>query len=107
MVVTLKAKRGSMGIEATMHSEMASIDEETLRWLLEFSTWKRRKAERPEDIHIRFLLEYMAQRVYDYYFIHRNYTHLVSLLEAYTRQFGEADGLTRLIKDLEAHLAGD
>ena len=107
MAVTLQAKRGSTDIEARIQSEMASIDEEALRWLLEFSTWKRRKAEKPEDVHIRFLLEYMAQRVYDYYFIQRNYTHLVSLLEAYAQTFGEVEGLTRMIEDLAARLAKD
>ncbi len=95
-----------MKSKAKKHSEIESIDEETLRWLLEFSTWKRRKAERPEEVDIRFLLEYMEKRVYDYYFIHRNYTHLVPMLEGYARKFGQAEGLTHLVKDLEHRLGG-
>jgi len=88
-------------------SEMANIDGETLAWLLEFTTWKRRKAARPGDVHIGFLLEYMAKRLYDYYFIQRNYSHLVPLLKAYADEFGEVDGLTRLIEDLLARSQGE
>ena len=91
-----------MGREAIIRSEMENIDEETLKWLLEFSTWKRRKAENPSDVNIRFLLEYMAKRLYDYYFLHRNYVHLVPMLEAYSDEFGNVEGLSRLIKDLQA-----
>jgi len=96
-----------MGIEAKIQTNLDSIDAETLRWLLEFSSWKRRKAPNPNAVHIRFLLDYMAQRVYDYYFIQRNYSHLVPLLKAYDARYGNTEGLTRLIADLQERLAGD
>lgn len=96
-----------MSIEATLQSEMDSIDAETLRWLLEFSSWKRRKSPVPQDVHVGFVLEYMAQRVYDYYFIQRNYSHLVPLLKGYEARYGNFEGLTRLIEDLKERLAGD
>lgn len=96
-----------MSIETKLQSEMDSIDAETLRWLLEFSAWKRRKSPDPQEVHIRFLLEYMAQRVYDYYFIQRNYSHLVPLLKGYDAHYGNIEGLTRLICDLQERLAGD
>lgn len=96
-----------MSIEAKLQSDMSSIDAETLRWLLEFSSWKRRKAPDPNEVNIRFLLEYMAQRVYDYYFIQRNYSHLVPLLKGYDARYGNVEGLTRLIEDLRERLPQD
>lgn len=96
-----------MSIEAKLLSDMNSIDAETLRWLLDFSSWKRRKAPDPNEVNIRFLLEYMAQRVYDYYFIQRNYSHLVPLLKGYDSCYGNVEGLTRLIEDLRGRLPLD
>lgn len=95
-----------MGIQDISRSEMAAMDQETLRWLLEFSSWKRRKAARPEDVHLRFLLDYIALHETDYYFIHRNYTSLVPLLKAYSGEYGDVEGLTRLIGDLQERLKG-
>lgn len=83
---------------------MRAIDEETRRWLRDFPSWKRRKAERPEEVTIHFLLGYMAERCYDYYFIQRNYSQLVPLLESYAAQYGEVDGLTRLVADAGSSL---
>jgi hypothetical protein len=93
-----------MGSETLIQWELDSIDEETLRWLHEFPSWKRRKAERPEDVTIRFLLDYMAARLYDYYFIQRNYSALVPLLEAYARDYGQVQGVVRLIEDVRIKL---
>jgi len=93
-----------MSQEEDRKDRMRAIDEETRRWLRDFPAWKRRKADRPEDVTIRFLLGYMAERCYDYYFIQRNYTQLVPLLESYAAQFGEVEGLTRLIKDADSSL---
>jgi hypothetical protein len=83
---------------------MRAIDEETRRWLRDFPAWKRRKAAKPEDVTIRFLLGYMSERCYDYYFIQRNYSQLVPLLESYAAQYGETEGLTRLIADAGSSL---
>lgn len=99
------AKQMAMGSETLIQWELDSIDEETLKWLYEFPSWKRRKAERPEEVTIRFLLDYMAARLYDYYFIQRNYSYLVPLLEAYSKEYGDVEGLTRLIEDVRARLA--
>jgi hypothetical protein len=88
-------------------SELANIDEETQRWLLDFTTWKRRRSGRPGDVHIAFLLQYMAKHLYDYYFIQRNYSHLVPMLRAYADEFGNVEGLTRLIEDLRTVLTED
>lgn len=87
-----------MDIAGITKSAMENIDEETLKWLFEFTTWKRRKAADPSDVHIRFVLEYMAKYLYFYYFIHRNYNYLVPLLEAYDAAYGNVEGLTRLIE---------
>lgn len=93
-----------MDIAVITKSAMENIDEETLKWLFEFTTWKRRKSANPEDVHIRFLLEYMAKHLYFYYFIHRNYTYLVPLLEAYEAAYGNVEGLTRLIAVVKQRL---
>lgn len=86
-------------MESYKRSELDAIDEETRRWLHDFTSWKRRKAADPSEVTIAFLLDYMEQRVYDYYFIQRNYTHLVPLLKAYEKDFGGAEGLVRLMQD--------
>ena len=86
-------------MESYKRSELDAIDEETRRWLHDFTSWKRRKAADPREVTIAFLLEYMEQRVYDYYFIQRNYSHLVPLLKSYERAFGGVEGLTRLMED--------
>lgn len=93
-----------MDRESFRRPELDTIDAETLKWLLEFATWKRRKAEKPQDVTIGFLLVYMAKHLYDYYFIQRNYSSLVPLLEAYAQRFGQAEGLTRLIEDVREKL---
>jgi len=93
-----------MGNESLIQWELDSIDEETLKWLYDFTSWKRRKAEHPQDVNIPFLLDYMAARLYDYYFIQRNYSCLVPLLKAYSNDFGDVDGLTHMIADLRTRL---
>lgn len=87
-------------------SHLDAIDRETLSWMLEFCTWKRRKAGNPDDITIAFLLEYMRERLYDYYFIQRNYTRLTPLLESYQKEFGPVQGVTRLVAELKDKLIG-
>lgn len=93
-----------MDIEEIKRKDLAGIDAETLRWIVDFSTWKRRKARTPDAISIAFLLAYVDERVHDYYFLHRNYTHLMPLLRAYEAYFGPATSLDRLLEDVKTHL---
>ncbi|WP_243311024.1 hypothetical protein [Fundidesulfovibrio agrisoli] len=93
-----------MDIETAKRTELPNIDAETLRWLVDFVTWKRRKSPSPGLVCINFLLDYIDLRVHDYYFLHRNYTHLMPLLRAYGDDLGPVSGLDRLIEDVKNHL---
>ncbi len=84
--------------------DLRAIDRETLRWLVDFTSWKRRKAARPEDVGLPFLRRYIDEHLYDYYFLHRNYTHLMPLLDHYERRYSAPQDVERLLADARAHL---
>lgn len=92
-----------MDIETAKRTLIPRIDAETLRWMVEFVAWKRRKSPSAGLVCINFLLDYIDLRVHDYYFMHRNYTSLMPLLRAYGDAFGPVSGLDRLIEDIKKH----
>lgn len=85
---------------------IASLDEETRRWLYDYCNWKRRKVSDKGDFTLSFLKQYIDTHLYDYYFIQRNYTTFVPLLEAYSRSHGEVEGIDALLKDLQEVIKG-
>jgi len=95
-----------MADEATKRFLIDSLDDETRRWLRDYCTWKRRKVASPEELSIPFLKAYMDTRLYDYYFIQRNYTTLIPLLEAYQQSHGDVDGVTALVEAVAKALPG-
>ncbi|WP_173080387.1 hypothetical protein [Fundidesulfovibrio magnetotacticus] len=95
-----------MADDATKRFLIDNIDDETRRWLHDYCTWKRRKVASPGELSISFLKSYMDARLYDYYFIQRNYSTLVPLLDAYKQSHGEVDGVTALIGDLAPTIHG-
>ena len=95
-----------MADDATKRFLIDNLDDETRRWLHDYCAWKRRKVSSLDELNIPFLKAYMDTRLYDYYFIQRNYTTLVPLLEAYQESHGDVDGVTALLGDLAAALSG-
>jgi hypothetical protein len=89
-----------MDIEAIKNQTLPHIDSETLRWLADFCSRKRRKAASAESFGIDGILEYMDTHAVDYYFIQRNYNYLKTLVGAYGETYGRVEGIDRLIADL-------
>ncbi|MBF0482722.1 MAG: hypothetical protein HQK81_04960 [Desulfovibrionaceae bacterium] len=89
-----------MDIEAVKKQTLPFIDDETLRWLNDFCSRKRRKISSPENFGIDSILEYMDTHAVDYYFIQRNYSYLKTLVGAYGELYGRVEGIDRLLADL-------
>jgi len=89
-----------MDIETIKKQTLPNIDQETLRWLADFCSRKRRGPASADTFGVDSILEYMDTHAVDYYFIQRNYTYLKTLVGAYGEQYGRLEGIDRLIADL-------